>query len=278
MNETIKEFKVGADVEVFLRNNDWKFISAVGLIGGTKDNPKLLDCEGHMVQEDNVAAEFNIPPCTTAEDFVKHINISMMGVLDLLPSGLFIDLHASAKFDKDQLLSLQAQEFGCSIDYNAYTLAPNKKPCAKNNPTLRSIGGHLHCGYNSPCMTINAEMIYLLDLFLGVPSILLDPDTDRRQLYGKAGAFRPKDYGLEYRTLSSFWIANDELIKWAFRGVENAIMNINDKRYVTEKYREKVQECINNQDIELAKELIERYKIAMPKGYTVKELMKQYTL
>ncbi len=41
---------------------------------------------------------------------------------------------------------------------------------------------------------------------------MYDKDTERRGMYGKAGAFRPKPYGVEYRTLSNAWLSNDERI------------------------------------------------------------------
>ena len=39
-----------------------------------------------------------------------------------------------------------------------------------------------------------------MDLFLGVPSILIDPDTERRKMYGKAGDYRLKEYGRRNKT------------------------------------------------------------------------------
>ena len=35
----------------------------------------------------------------------------------------------------------------------------------------------------------------------------------RRQLYGSAGRFRPTSYGIEYRTLSNFWIWDQRLTR-----------------------------------------------------------------
>ena len=58
----------------------------------------------------------------------------------------------------------------------------------------------------------------MCDILLGLPSVLLDPDERRKQLYGKAGAMRFKKYGAEYRTLSNFWLFSDDLIEWAYKG------------------------------------------------------------
>ena len=68
-------FTIGADPELFLADARGKFISAVGLIGGTKKEPLQVPMyeTGFCVQEDNVAAEFNIPPTDNANTFAWHI-------------------------------------------------------------------------------------------------------------------------------------------------------------------------------------------------------------
>lgn len=195
MSDKIENVTIGADIEVFLINEDKKYISSVGLIGGSKDDPRYLSERGHAAQEDNVTAEFNIPPVRTADEFAKEINFSLSEMKKILPSSLSYCLTPSAIFDKDQLNTEAACQFGCEPDYNAYTLEKNDKPNIKMNPCLRSIGGHIHIGYESPDMEINTELLKLLDLTLGVPSVLIDKDKQRRILYGKAGAFRPKPYG-----------------------------------------------------------------------------------
>ena len=51
--------------------------------------------------------------------------------------------------------------------------------------------------------------IPLIDLIAGIPSVLIDRSGNnkkRRKIYGKAGDFRYQPHGIEYRTLSNFWI------------------------------------------------------------------------
>jgi hypothetical protein len=74
-------------------------------------------------------------------------------------------------------------------------------------------------------------------------------------LYGKAGAFRPKPYGAEYRTLSSFWIFSEPLREWAYRGIQRAVESTIDLP------GDKIQECINNGDEELAKALVNEFSL-----------------
>ena len=42
-------------------------------------------------------------------------------------------------------------------------------------------------------------------------------------MYGKAGAFRPKTYGVEYRTLSNAWLFSKKLQSFVYRGVQRAV-------------------------------------------------------
>jgi len=233
---------IGADPELFLVDNHKKLISAVNLIGGTKESPLPLELPGCAVQEDNVAAEFNIPPCTSFNDF--HTNIQY--VLEHLkykvkPLGLSLATKvASHTFTDDQLETWQAMVFGCEPDYNAWTNKQNPRPSI-DNPNLRSAGGHIHVGTNLD----KIEVIRSMDLHLGIESLDLDKDTERRKLYGKAGAFRPKEYGVEYRTLSNFWIWSEETIKWAWGKTNQAIKFVEEKNKIPTSIQKDIQLAIN---------------------------------
>jgi hypothetical protein len=47
-----------------------------------------------------------------------------------------------------------------------------------------------------------------LDITLGLRTLDWDRDRIRRSMYGKAGAYRPKPYGIEYRTPSNKWVSH----------------------------------------------------------------------
>jgi len=116
--------------------------------------------------------------------------------------------------------------------------------------------GHIHIGFPEPDEAKTERVIKAMDIFLGLPSVWLDSDTRRRRLYGTAGSFRFKPFGCEYRTLSNFWIASEDLIKWAY---DNTILAVNTAlKYDIDplsKYEEELQQVINESDVEGAKAL-----------------------
>jgi hypothetical protein len=110
-------------------------------------------------------------------------------------------------------------------------------------------GGHIHIS------EYNVDLIRYMDLYLGVPSILMDTDTRRRELYGKAGAYREKPWGLEYRVLSNFWYKTPELIGWVWDQCERATEADHPVDWSA------VRSIIDTGDITGAKELCYRYNL-----------------
>lgn len=258
----IDKFTIGADPEVFLKRiNSEELVSVEGLVGGTKDHPLPITEEGHALQEDNVTAEYTIPPCRTVEELQKNINFVKTYLNNmLLPLQLELSDKASAYLNKKYLKTKQALTFGCDPDFNVYTRSINTAPEQKS--LIRTAGGHIHVGYDEiiePTLEVSEKIIKMMDLLLGVQSILLDPDKERRILYGKAGSFRIKDYGLEYRTLSNFWTFSNAKMEWAFTNTKlalNIALNKPELLENVEKHEAEIVKCINNSDEELAKVLI----------------------
>lgn len=245
---------LGCDPEVFLRHAETgKFISSVGLIGGSKQFPLPIG-EGCAVQEDNVSVEFNTPPCQSAEDFIRSINYN----LDYIRSrakelGLEACIQPSAIFDDDQLATPEARTFGCEPDFNAWLGgAVNPRPLA-DNPNLRSAGGHVHVALTDDVDGI--EVIKALDWFIGCQMLEFDTDTDRRKLYGKPGAFRWKPYGVEYRTASNRWIESDERIRWVWGQTDKALDFVKSGKSFTKEQGELIQQCINESNVAILEQL-----------------------
>ena len=231
---------IGADPEFFLMQNG-KHKSAVGLIGGSKWKPLFIDNEGNAIQEDNVSVEFNVKPSETKEEFRSVINKVLSHLRNKLTSFEF-STDSAATFDKEELNTPEARMFGCEPDFNAWSMKQNPKPHS-NNKQLRSAGGHVHIG----CEIAQQKPIKVIracDLFLGVPSIEYDKGVERRELYGLAGSFRKKDYGVEYRSLSNWWIFNDWSIEWVFEQTQKAINFVMSNNIDKEDYFN-IQKCIN---------------------------------
>jgi len=248
-------FTIGCDPEFFLLKQQMPF-SAIGLVGGTKEEPKPLDKRGFSVQEDNVSVEFNIPPAHNHEEFIDSIEY-VMNTLKKKLKKYQVSHDSALIFPDDQLLHPKALEFGCEPDFNAWTKRINPRPKATDQ-NLRSAGGHIHVGTKEDPI----EVIRAMDLFLGVPSIVLDKHgAPRRALYGAAGAHRIKPFGCEYRTLSNFWIFSKETIKWVYDQTAKALEFIEDGETIDEKHGEIIQQCINKSDMEAYAYLRETYSL-----------------
>ena len=245
--------RLGTDPEIFLCDNTGKHYAINGYINAGKANPMQIPDmpPGFTLQEDNVALEYGVPPAANAEEFAHHIRAVMEKSREYIPSNLDFSKLSCTIFTDDQLKHPMAKVFGCEPDWNAYTRKHNPRP-VPTHPGLRSAGGHIHVETKLPTI----KTVTSMDLFLGVPSVVMDDGQLRKQLYGKAGAFRPKKYGVEYRTLSNFWVLDDKLIKWVWRNTERALACLDLHEKVPE-----VQDCINNNDTKLAWAIINEYNL-----------------
>ncbi len=253
------KLKIGADPEFFLKQQN-KHISGFGVIPGTKETPYKVD-KG-AVQVDGMALEFNIHPAETSECFVINIQTVLKTLRKMVPKTMSFSFTSVATFTQKYIEEQHpmARALGCSPDWNAYTTRENPPPDATSN--IRTAAGHIHIGWREGKGRIRhtEECIMLvkqLDYMLGIPSILLDPVSRRREMYGKAGCFRPKPYGVEYRVLSNFWLKNKKYMSWVFRQTKQAYDLLVEKNtYFPEKYGELAREIINNNDIIAAKKFL----------------------
>lgn len=204
-------FTLGCDPEVFVKKNG-KAISAHGLVEGSKASPQKT--QFGAVQVDGMALELNTNP-TSQHDF-EGFNLNIVETLKDLKklSGVkTLVIDPVMEFDPEYLATLpeEALELGCDPDYNAYTMEENPRPDGTRN--FRTGAGHIHIGWgadipkdNPEHFAICAGFIKMMDATVGMLMTVIDQDPRRRDLYGKAGAFRAKSYGVEYRTPSNVWI------------------------------------------------------------------------
>ena len=264
--EAREGFTFGCDPELFVVNSDGKFVTAEGLIEGTKAAP--FKVPGGAYQVDGMAAEFNIDPVSTFKEFNANIEMVMKSLAAALPKGYSLKAVPSVTFGEEEFSNApdKAKELGCSPDYNAWTRQVNPPPKDDANPRLRTASGHLHIGWTSDANLGDAQhvmnccdLVKQLDWYLGGWSLTVDTDAERRRLYGKAGALRFKDYGVEYRVLSNFWITSRERRLAVWNRMQLAIEAMH-KAYLPDKalgYNDLLIESINTSVMD--EKLSERY-------------------
>jgi len=258
---------VGADPEIIIMDHSGNVRSVIGHLGGSKEEP--LPVKMGAVQEDNVLAEFNIEPAQNIEHFNTSISTVMREMSELLPE-FHLSRLSSARFDMEDIFGggEKSMSFGCDPDINVYTMDYNEMNINDDVPfNLRTAGGHVHVGLNEVANDHVVNSIKMMDLFLGIPSLLLDSDRERRKLYGKAGAFRFKNYGFEYRTLSNFWIFDEVIRKWVYENTHKAIDSVKEITHLLSSIggEEVVWTTINEGDNQRAEEIIKELSIPMPR-------------
>lgn len=278
----ITNILTGADIEVFFMNKlTEEIVSAEPYIQGTKEKPFCFDKRSkfHAVSLDNILAEFCIPPSKTKAEFYKNITHAIDYINTVHPDYCALSV-PSAFINPVYLQTENAKLFGCTPDMNAYTLWQNPVPKADDD-TLRGGGGHIHYSYDNPSpmydtnnpdekiIALDEErhvIVRTLDAMLAVPMVIIEPPNRRKELYGKAGAFRPKPYGLEYRTLSNYYTQTKGLTEWVFTNGMEAMNRINNGFTIEPELATFIQETINNNNTADAEYLIKTLKIKMPKA------------
>jgi len=263
---------IGSDVEFFVADAKGRIVSAEGLIPGLKGDPARFDPDEpwFATQLDNVLAEGNIPPADTADKFVANIARLHGHLENLVRTQIGGSLVAKAAhvFDESQLVTTWSKTFGCDPSYNCWTGAVEE--VAPKHPCLRSAGFHIHIGYKNPSVEQNISIAKACDLYLGVPSVLLDPEGNLRREggYGAAGNYRHQDHGVEYRTLSSSLAAKPELVRWAFQNAKLAYQVATNDGYIERnpilRTGSLIQTTINHGDMAAARSLVHQYEIPMP--------------
>ena len=196
-------------------------------------------------------------------------------------------------------LSQGCQVFGCDPSTNIYNEGSDKTSQIKVDPKKylkRSAGGHIHLG-NAYHSYLENEATYLkraangetnlleyikigkrieqalktspdilvavLDIVVGNTCVLLDRDDgnkERRANYGRAGEYRVKPYGLEYRTLSNFWLRSYQLMSFVTGLCRFAVHCVSESTpendYVKALFeavkRDDIVKAINENNVELA--------------------------
>ena len=243
----VSKMSLGSDPEFFLRNRATKHnVSAHDKVPGTKANPYRLP-NGGSVQADGTAIEFNTEPAYTKKQFSDNILSCLNDIRKMVDNKyefMFKPVvhYGAATYDR---IPDNAKELGCNPDYDAYTLRANDppKPPAEH-PTMRTGAGHLHIGWTDGIKDVHernhmedcAYFVKLLDQSIYQDAAAYwaysNEEMLRRRVYGKKGAFRPKPFGVEYRSLSNSWLAYGvEMHHYIFERIEDKFNHAMDSTY-----------------------------------------------
>ena len=254
-------YTVGHDAELFLYDKDNMAYPGIGIIGGDKTNPRPVD--GGALQEDNVMAELNINPASTADEFINDTKSVMASLSTILaPHNLHFKMMPFQVFEPKFLKSHQAREFGCE---------------PLNNMNIRTAGGHIHIGLSDANFHPSARtaLVKGCDVYIGLPLATVET-SDRKSFYGKAGSFRHKQYGIEYRTPSNIWLSNVDSMRWIFeqcriiaRGTISRLRNddlTEQESIINDIGENRLQDIINHCYSDDAYDICDRFGINLPNG------------
>lgn len=221
-----------------------------------------------LVIIDGVQAEFNPQPNTCRQSFSINLQACFTRIAEEMKKkdGIKADFAQLVEVSKTEMKSLEesSQQFGCAPSNNAYKESAITVKASEYK--YRSAGGHIHIGYYTSTtrqffLEKPKHVIQIMDVIVGNTCVLLDRsegNVERRKVYGRAGEYRTPPHGLEYRTLSNFWLQSYQLMSLVLGMVRFAVCVAMDEK-ASEKIlslvdMEKIQQAINTNDFNLALE------------------------
>lgn len=211
---------IGSDPELFLSNTDGTFFSAYGgPVKGTKAKPE--ETAYGAIQVDGMALELNTIPTEDLDEFDGFIEAGLDDVRKRFPDQRISD---RAYFPIPRtFLDAQpkaATAFGCEPAYSSQWKKAIGMSSLAEADNGRAAGGHIHIGWCTGVIPTSiqhisqcATAVKALDFTVGAWVCQQQPAAARakRHIWTPAGSFRPKSYGLEYRTLDNGWLFDAKL-------------------------------------------------------------------
>jgi hypothetical protein len=213
----------GADPELFIANDKGEIVGGERAI--PEDGIKQASLWGGLGRKrvvlDGVQVEFNVQQSSCRASLGGDIRLTFQALNDHLKqakNGMKPSFEAVVRVDPNELkqLSEKARQLGCQPSENIHQRDASVK-VTKANENLRSAGGHIHLGLHGEVMKERQRLPFLLDALVGNTCVLIDRNplaAERRSMYGRAGEYRLPSHGLEYRTLSNFWLRSYQLMSF----------------------------------------------------------------
>jgi len=202
----MKATTIGIEVELAIYHLTRPVVCS--FIPWTKDEP--LDIDGTLFHKDASMFEIAMRPCSNGTELDTAYDEAINEVRKLVPSGTDIRLEPAVEYSDSELASdPYASVLGCGASQNVYLGTVGMPSEYTNN--IRYAGMHVNIAADEDMSPVQ---VLALDATLGLKSVrdweqpYADAIRTRRTMYGRAGEYRIKPFGTEYRTLpSSSWAA-----------------------------------------------------------------------
>lgn len=292
-----QDLTIGGDPEFFFKDKKTKkiigsekVIPLNGLGEYEETNTKKIT---QTVVRDGIQVELNPKSCSCRQSYQCYLSECFNDLNNHLKTLDNVELcfDQVVKVTKKELMSCSpsSRTFGCLPSFNIYQPKDDdvSKICVDPAKYLyRGGGGHIHLGtysYDdytrklaSNKKTIKAlkqydDLIPVLDILVGNFSVMIDRhplNAERRKNYGRAGEYRRPSYGVEYRTLSNFWLRNTAVMSLIYGlariGVYIVRESDKDRDFVSELKAlvntQDIKDAINNNDAVLARKNWDKIK------------------
>lgn len=240
---------IGSDMEFFFTDGE-NILPADNFLPNEKAAKSVVDPRptrrGEALFYDGVQGEFNTYWSTCrayVQDSIWRMLRAAQEVADASNVKLLIE-PATPISDRtmEWIRDPMSYRFGCS-PHKSVRLDGNDEIIELDGRShlVRYAGIHLHFGLTNPDSRTDywsasehlissavgkLRAVQAIDRLVSLPLVLLETDSDRlrRELYGKAGTFRDKDNGFEYRAFSNLYLRSPVLTSMIMYWSRNAIL------------------------------------------------------
>ena len=257
---------MGCDPELFLESHG-------EILGAEKVIPKEGLPNAYVIVPrppgivlDGVQVELHPYPHLCRANMANELKALMRTLKETSKSkGFSVSFRSVVKLKKAEMdsLSEESKQLGCTPSKNVYQ--PTATVRRRKGYLTRSAAGHIHLSLPQEFIGNEVwikELVTLMDILVGIPAVLIDRDplaAERRKTYGRAGEFRMPPHGVEYRTLSNFWLRAYPIMSLMFAQVRMALAIKRDYPGLTPRLLNSVdlptvEHAINLNDLDLAKQ------------------------
>jgi hypothetical protein len=261
----------GSDPEVFMTDAAGQLVPAWQVL-------PHREAQNSRLYYDGFAAEFTTQPATCHLAAVKNVGEGLRRAHRAAQAkGLKLTARNTWEIPAETMAGFQEEliQLGCNPSFNAYDMEGDIRRPAREL-RWRSAGGHVHVDltratYNPATARYDKagvwhspdqlrEAVKMCDAVIGVMAVSLAASFDdpaRRRFYGLPGEFRLPVYGLEYRTLSNYWLIHPVLAHLTLDMTRMAVnMGLAGLRAAMGVREEDVVNCIRFCDVPLARKLL----------------------